>query len=415
MIKIRKKIPLIDQHDKHGFWGGKFGGNFIPETLKKPIDDLTKNFDKLRRDKNFLKKKDYYFQNYVGSPTRFIKLNNLSDYLNGAQIWAKVVSDANGGAHKIYNAVVHALICKSMGKKYIVGDTGAGYAGKMLSMAAKKFGLKCKIFMGAKDIKRQKPNCDAMKKNGAEIVPVYTGSQTLVDAVSECMRYWVSNCDTTHMCVGSTVGPNIFVKICGWSTSQISKELKSQIKVQFGSMPKKLKLYNCVGGGSSSYGFWSDFMDLDKKQVEFIGVEAGGPKKSKKHAAPLTYGSRIGVLHGAMQYVNQDKIGQIEETESISAGLDYPGVSPLHCFLKDAKRARYTSASDEDALKAYQLVTKYENLKPSLEPSHAFHVAIEEAKKLSKDTILIVNSCGDAYKDRAILKKRLGKKYVKSN
>ena len=415
MIKIRKKIPLIDQHDKHGFWGGKFGGNFIPETLKKPIDDLTKNFDKLRRDKNFLKKKDYYFQNYVGSPTRFIKLNNLSDYLNGAQIWAKVVSDANGGAHKIYNAVVHALICKSMGKKYIVGDTGAGYAGKMLSMAAKKFGLKCKIFMGAKDIKRQKPNCDAMKKNGAEIVPVYTGSQTLVDAVSECMRYWVSNCDTTHMCVGSTVGPNIFVKICGWSTSQISRELKSQIKVQFGSIPKKLKLYNCVGGGSSSYGFWSDFMDLDKKQVEFIGVEAGGPKKSKKHAAPLTYGSRIGVLHGAMQYVNQDKIGQIEETESISAGLDYPGVSPLHCFLKDAKRARYTSASDEDALKAYQLVTKYENLKPSLEPSHAFHVAIEEAKKLSKDTILIVNSCGDAYKDRAILKKRLGKKYVKSN
>ena len=297
----------------------------------------------------------------------------------------------------------------------MIGDTGAGYAGKMLSMAAKKFGLKCKIFMGAKDIKRQQPNVKAMKKNGAEVVPVYSGSQTLVDAVSECMRYWVANCDHTHMAVGSTVGPNIFVRICGWSTSQISRELKSQIIDEFGSMPKKIKLYNCVGGGSSSFGFWNEFMDYDKKQVEFIGVEAGGPTKSKKHAAPLTYGSKIGILHGAAQYVNQNSDGQIEETESISAGLDYPGVSPLHCFLKDVKRARYTAASDEDALKAYKLVTKYENLKPSLEPSHAFSIAIKEARKLSKDTIVIVNSCGDAHKDQNILEKRLGKKYAKFN
>ena len=232
-MKLKKNISLIDQHDKNGFWGGKFGGNFVPETLKKPIEDLTHRFEKLRKDKKFLKKKDFYFKNYIGTPTTFKKLENLTDYLGGAQIWTKVVSEANGGAHKIYNATVHALICKSMGKKYIVGDTGAGYAGKMLSMAAKKFGLKCKIFMGAKDIQRQKPNCDAMRKNGAEIIPVYTGSQTLIDAVSECMRYWVSNCDTTHMCVGSTVGPNIFVKICGWSTSQISKELKDQIIIEF--------------------------------------------------------------------------------------------------------------------------------------------------------------------------------------
>ncbi len=408
MIKIKKKIPLIDQHDKSGFWGGKFGGNFVPETLKKPIDDLEILFAQLRKNKNFIKKRDYYFKHWVGSPTRFIKLENLSKKLGGAQIWTKVVSDANGGAHKIYNATVHCLIAKKAGKKFIVGDTGAGYAGKMLSMAAKKFGLKCKIFMGAKDIKRQGPNVRAMKKNSAEIVPVYTGSQTLVDAVSECMRYWVSNCDTTHMCVGSTVGPNIFVKICGWSTSQISRELSAQIKNEFSNMPKKIKLINCVGGGSSSFGFWNEFMDYDKNQVEFIGVEAGGPKKSKRHAAPLTHGSKIGVLHGAMQYVNQDNVGQIEETESISAGLDYPGVSPLHCFLKDAKRARYTSASDEEALKAYQLVTKYENLNPSLEPSHAFSEAIKIAPKNSKDTIIIVNSCGDAKKDKDILRKRLG-------
>ena len=409
-MKIRKDIPLIDQHDKNGFWGGKFGGNFIPETLKKPIEDLEILFSKLRNNKNFIIDRDKYFNNWIGSPTRFIKLKNLSAHLGGAQIWSKVVSDANGGAHKIYNATVHCLIAKKAGKKYIVGDTGAGYAGKMLSMAAKKFGLKCKIFMGAKDIKRQGPNVRAMKKNLAEVVPVYTGSQTLVDAVSECMRYWVSNCDTTHMCVGSTVGPNIFVKICGWSTAQISRELKKQIKIQFKKIPKKIKLINCVGGGSSAYGFWSEFIDFPKSQIELIGVEAGGPKNSKLHAAPLSRGAKLGVLHGAASYVCQNNEGQINETESISAGLDYPGVSPIHCFLKDTKRARYTYATDEDALNAYKLVTKFEKLNPSLEPSHAFAEAIRICPRLNKDTVIIVNSCGDAKKDRDILKRRLGKR-----
>jgi tryptophan synthase beta chain len=406
MIKIKNKIPLIDQHDKNYLYGGKFGGNYVPETLKKPIEDLTKLFSKLRNNKAFIKERDYYFKNYIGTPTPFIKLENLTKHLGGAQIYAKVVSEAIGGAHKCYGATVHCLIAKRAGKKYIVGDTGAGYAGKMLAMAAKKFGLKCKIFMGAKDIKRQKPNVAAIKKNGAEIISVNTGSQTLVDAVSECMRYWVSNCDTTHMCVGSTVGPNIFIKICAWSTAQISRELIVQIKNEFGKIPKKIKLINCVGGGSSAMGFWNEFMDTN---VEFIGVEAGGPKKSKLHAAPLTNGSKVGILHGAAQYVIQDSDGQIGSTESISAGLDYPGISPLHCFLKDAKRARYCSATDEDALKAYQLVSSLENISPSLEPSHAFAEAIKIAPKLSKDTIIIVNSCGDAKKDRDILKARLGK------
>ena len=409
MIRIQKRKPIIDQHDKNYLYAGKFGGNFVPETLKKPIEDLTKLFNKLRKNKKFIKERDYYFKNYVGTPTSFIKLYNTSHQLGGAQIYAKVVSEANGGAHKIYNAIVHALICKHAGKKYIIGDTGAGYAGKMLSMAAKKFGLKCKIFMGTKDMARQKPNCDAIRANGAEIIPVDSGSKTLVDAVSECMRYWVSNCDTTHMCVGSTVGPNIFVKICAWSTAQISRELIVQLKEEFGKIPKKLKLINCVGGGSSAIGFWNSFMDYNKKQVEFIGVEAGGPKNSKLHAAPLTNKSKIGILHGAAQYVVQDKEGQISETASISAGLDYPGVSPLHCFLKDAKRARYTAVSDEEALAAYQLIAKNEKIRPSLEPSHAFAVAIKLAPKLSEDTIIVVNSCGDAKKDELILTKRLGK------
>ena len=404
-MKIKKGIQLIDQHDKNFMYGGKFGGNFIPETLKKPIDDLTKLFAKLRKDKKFLSERDYYFNTYVGAPTPFIKLENLTEHLGGAQIYAKVVSEANGGAHKIYNATVHCLIAKRARKKFIVGDTGAGYAGKMLSMAAKKFGLKCKIFMGAKDIKRQRPNVEAMKKNGATVVPVYSGSQTLVDAVSECMRYWVSNCDTTHMCVGSTVGPNIFIKIAAWSTAQISRELIKQVKEEFGEVPKKIKLLNCVGGGSSAMGFWNEFMDTD---AEFIGIEAGGPRNSRLHAAPLTNDSKIGILHGAAQYVIQDKEGQIGSTESISAGLDYPGISPLHCFLKDTKRAMYTSASDEEALKAYQLVSKLENISPSLEPSHAFSEAIRLAPKLKPSEIIIVNSCGDSIKDKDIIKQKLG-------
>ena len=406
MSKILKKRQFIDQHDKNFMYGGKFGGNFIPETLKKPIDDLTLLFGKLRNDKKFIRQKDHYFKTYIGVPTPFIKLSKLTEFLGGAQIYAKVVSEANGGAHKIYNATVHCLIAKKAGKKFIVGDTGAGYAGKMLSMAAKKFGLKCKIFMGAKDIKRQRPNVNAMKKNGAIIVPVTTGSQTLVDAVSECMRYWVSNCDTTHMCVGSTVGPNIFVKICAFSTAQISRELIHQMKQEFGGVPDKLKLINCVGGGSSAIGFWNEFLNSN---AELIGVEAGGPKNSKLHAAPLSTNSKVGILHGAAQYVIQDKEGQIGSTESISAGLDYPGISPLHCYLKDLKRARYTVATDEEALSAYKLVSRLENISPSLEPSHAFAEAIKLAPKLSSKNIIVVNSCGDSIKDKDIIKKKLGK------
>ena len=408
MIKIKKNILLIDQHDKNGLWAGKFGGNWVPETLKKPIEDLTQLFQELRYDKQFLKQRNYYFDNYIGAPTPFIKLQNLTRHLGGAEIWAKVVSENRGTAHKIYNAVVHCLIAKHAGKKYVCGDTGAGMAGKTLAMVAKKFGLKCKIFMGSKDIKRQKLNVEVMKKHGAEVIPVTTGSQTLVDAVSECMRYWVANCLSTHLVVGSTVGPNIFVKICAWSTAQISKELKIQMINIFKKIPKKVKLINCVGGGSSAMGFWNEFMDYNLKQVEFIGVEAGGPKNSKLHAAPLTNNSKIGILHGAKQYVMQNKEGQISKTESISAGLDYPGISPLHCFLKDAKRARYTSATDEEALQAYQLVTKLEDISPSLEPSHAFAEAIKIAPRLNPETIVVVNSCGDSLKDKFIIKKKLG-------
>ena len=405
-MKIKKGIPLIDQ-DVNGFYG-KFGGNYIAETLKKPIDDLAKLFAKSRNDKSFIKERDNLYENYVGKPTRFIKLQNLTDHLGGAQIYAKMVSDANGGAHKIYNAITHAMLCKRAKKKYICTDTGAGYNGKMFSMVAKKFGLGCKVFMGTRDIERQKPNCDAMKKNGAEIVPVNSGSKTLVDAVSECIRYWVSNCDKVHMGIGSLVGPNIFVKICGWSTAQISRELKVQLEEEFGEIPSKLKLINCVGGGSSAYGFWSEFIDYNKNQVELIGVESWGPSNSKLHAARLSKNSKIGVLHGAAAYCVQNSDGQINETESISSGLDYPSVSPIHCLLKDTGRAKYTYATDEEALDAFKIVTELEEISPSLEPAHAFAEAIKIAPRLNESNIIVVDSCGDSLKDKDIIKKRLG-------
>ena len=398
---LKKNIPLIDQCDKSGFYGnGKFGGNFVAETARKPIEDLSKLFEKLRKNKNFLKKRDYYFKHYLGGETPFFKLENLTNHLGGAQIWCKDVSAINGDAHKAYHATVNALICKESGKKFIAGDTGAGMFGKNLALAAKKMGLTAKIFMGTKDIERQAPNVKFMKAAGAEVVPVDSGSKTLVDAVSECMRHYVSNCDNTHLAVGSAIGANVFMKICAWSTAQISRELKKQLIREFGKVPK-LKLINVIGGGSSALGFWNEFIDYDKEQVELIGVEA-------KFAAPLATNAKVAILHGAAQYCLTDKDGQISDTHSLSAGLDYPGSSPLHGLLKDTKRARYTLASDKEALNAFKLVTKLEKLRPSLEPAHAWSECIRIAPKLKKDDVIVVNNCGKGYKDKKIYIENIG-------
>lgn len=406
MLDLKKGIPLIDQCDSDGFWG-PFGGTQVAESLIHPINELTDAFEKLRYDKSFLAERDFYFNNHIGSPTPFIKLENLTKHLGGAQIYCKLVSKATGGAHKAYNALVHCLIAKRLGKDYIGGDTGAGYAGKMLAMYSALTGLKAKIFMGSKDIERQALNVFSMKSYGAEIVPVSSGSQTLVDAVSASMRWWTSENASSHLAVGSTVGPTIFVRICAWSTAQISREMKKQVIDEFGGVPKNMKLINCVGGGSSAIGFWNSF--IDDPGIELIGVEAGGPENSKKHAAPLTNNAPLSSLHGSLQYCLSDDQGEIEETESISAGLDYPGVSPLHCFLKETGRARYTSASDEEALEAFKLVSRLEGVvSPSLEPAHAFAEAIKLAKTSSPNTIIIIDSCGDSGKDSKIIAERLG-------
>ncbi len=410
-MKIKKGIPLIDQHDKN-FMYGKHGGELVPITLRKPVSDLRKLFEKLRHDKSFLKERDDYFKNWVGE-TRFFKLENLTEHLGGAQIWCKKVSDARGGAHKIYGAVVHAMLCKKSGRNLMATDMGAGFNGKLMALACKHFGISLKVFMGTHDVERQSENVKAIKALGATIVPVDTGSKTLVDAVSECNRYWMANCSSTHMAIGSTVGANIFTKISAFSTAQISRELIVQIKDEFGEIPKKLKLLNCVGGGSSAIGMWNSFMDYPKSQVEFVGIEAGGPRNSPLHAAPLSKGGKLGVLHGAMQYVLMDSEANIMPTESISAGLDYPGVSSLHCFLKDCGRARYTNADDESVLEAHKLLTELEpDVRPSLEPLHAFAECIRIAPKLSSETVIVVNACGDVLKDINIIRKRLGNKYA---
>ncbi len=406
-MKIEKDIPIIDQHDSEGFWGGTFGGTQVAESLIHPINELTEAFERLRYDESFIAERDYYFNNLIGAPTPFFKLQNLTKHLGGAQIYCKLVSKATGGAHKAYNALVHCLIAKRLGKEFIGGDTGAGYAGKMLAMYGAATKRRVKIFMGARDVERQALNVFSIKSYGAEVIPVHTGSKTLIDAVSSAMRWWTSENATSHLAVGSTVGPTIFVKICAWSTAQISREMKKQIIDEFGQIPKDMRLINCVGGGSSALGFWNEFVHTP--EVRLIGVEAQGPANSKKHAAPLTNNAPLSSLHGSVQYCLSDDQGEIEETESISAGLDYPGVSPLHCFLKEAGRAEYTSATDEEALEAFQLVSKLEGVvSPSLEPAHAFAEAIKLAKSSSPETVIIVNSCGDAAKDSKIIAERLG-------
>ena len=408
MIKIKKGIPLYDQCDDNGYWGKIFGSSFIPETLFQPLEDLSIAFEKLRKNKKFIKERDEMYAKFIGRPTPFLKLNNLSKYLGGAQIYAKHEAMANSQSHKLNNALLHCLIAKYTHKKVVVGDTGAGMAGSGLAMAAAATGLKAIIFQGEKDYLRQAPNSMRMRLLGAQIHVVKSGSRQLVDAVSESIRYYVANCDKVHLAVGSSVGPSIYTRICAYAQSVISKELKKQIKDEFGKIPKDLTLCAAVGGGSSSLGFWMHMIDSGCK---LIGCEAGGPIKFKnKHAAPLTYGSKLGILHGAAQYVMQDKNFQIADTESVSAGLDYPGCSAIHSWLKQQKRATYVAPSDEATLEAFKLCSRLEGIQASLEPSHALAHVCKIAPKMKKTDKIITLICGNAMKDFSIIAERLGVK-----
>ena len=402
-MKIRKDIPFIDQHDEFGMWGSH-GGTFCGESLKKPIEDLTKTFEKLRNDRGFLDELEYYRKNYIGRPTPFLEFPALTRHFKVAKILVKHEAQAYSGSHKINNSIVHAMIAKVMGKKEIVGDTGAGYAGSALAIAASLFGLKAKVFMGRHDMERQKIQVFRMRSLGCEVIPCDQGSKTLVEAVSSCIRYFTANSDRVHMCVGSCVSSTIWVKICAWAQSIIGKEMEEQMIDMLGKVPDKLNIVCAIGGGSSSYGTFNNFIPMD--HVTLTGVEAGGPHGKNKGADSLSRGT-IGVLHGSKSYLLQDKNSMVSSTTSISAGLDYPSNSPLHSHLKDLKRLQVMSVSDEEVLESFKLVSRLTGLQPSLEPCHSFAAIAKLAPKSDPNSYIATNCCGNALKDMAILAERL--------
>ena len=390
--------------DENGRFGN-FGGRFVSETLMPLILSLEKEYEKAKSDNNFWKEMEFFLKDYVGRPSPLYFSERLTKHFGGAKIYLKRDELNHTGAHKINNVLGQILLAKRMGKKRIIAETGAGQHGVATATVCARFGLKCIVFMGKTDVERQAPNVFRMKLLGADVVSVTSGRGTLKDAMNEALRDWVTNIADTFYCIGTVAGPHPYPTMVRDFQSIIGTETKQQILEKEGRLPDSLVA--CIGGGSNAMGLFFPF--LDDKDVKMFGVEAGGKGVNNKmeHAASLT-GGRPGILHGNRTYLLQDSHGQIIEGHSISAGLDYPGISPLHCFLKDTKRAKYTSASDEDALKAYKLVSKLENISPSLEPSHAFAEAIRLAPKLKSSDVIIVNSCGDSLKDKDIIKQKLG-------
>ncbi len=373
----------------------KFGGRFLPETLMEALYELEENYKKFSNDERFKKDLNFYLQNYAGRPTRLYYAKNLTDYVGGAKIYLKREDMLHTGAHKINNAIGQVLLAKYMGKKRVIAETGAGQHGVATATASALLGIECVVYMGKEDAKRQELNVFRMKLLGAKLSIVEAGSMTLKDAVNEALRDWVTNVENTHYVVGSAIGPHPFPMIVRDFQKIIGEETKRQILEIEGRLPDVIVA--CVGGGSNSIGIFYPF--IEDESVELIGVEAGGSGiESGKHAAPLCGGS-IGVLHGMKTYFMEDNEGQILPTHSVSAGLDYPGVGPEHAFLKDTKRAKYICATDKEALEGFKILSKLEGIIPALESSHAVIKAIEIAKNLEKDKIVIINLSGRGDKD----------------
>ncbi len=377
---------------------GPYGGQYVPETLMPALIELEQAFAASQDDPAFRAEYEGLLASYVGRPTPLTYARRLSEQLGGAQIYLKREDLAHTGAHKINNALGQALLARRMGKKRIIAETGAGQHGVASATAAALLGLKCRVYMGSVDMKRQEPNVFRMRLLGAEVQPVNSGSRTLKDAISEAIRDWVSNVSHTHYLLGSALGPHPYPTIVREFQSVIGIEARRQILAETGRLPDTV--IACVGGGSNAIGIFSAF--LQDQQVALVGVEAGGNGiDSGQHAARFgdPAKGRVGVLHGTRTYLLQDEDGQVAETHSISAGLDYAAVGPEHASLRDMKRATYTSATDSQALEAFTCLCRTEGIIPALESSHALAEAIRRAPKMRRDQILLVNLSGRGDKD----------------
>ena len=391
--------------DNKGYFGN-YGGRFVPETLVPALDELAAAYEKAKADASFWSEFDSLSREYSGRPTPLYLAERLSGHCGGAQIFLKREDLVHTGAHKINNALGQGLLARKMGKRRVIAETGAGQHGVAAAAVCALLGLDCIVYMGEEDVRRQALNVFRMKLMGTEVRPVSSGSRTLKDAINEAMRDWVTNVRHSYYLLGSVVGPHPYPSMVRDFQSVIGKETREQILARCNRLPDYIVA--CVGGGSNAIGIFHSF--LNDKEVKLIGVEAGGRGlKTGKHAASLSAGS-AGVLHGAKSYVLQDIDGQIRETHSISAGLDYPGVGPEHSYLKDSGRVSYVAINDKEALNAFQLLCSTEGILPALEPAHAISYAAKLASLLNKEQIIVVNLSGRGDKDMDIVVEALGMK-----
>ncbi len=377
---------------------GEYGGQFVPETLMPALEEFEASFLKYKDDPEFKAQLQHYLVNYVGRPTPLYYAESLTKKYGKGKIYLKREDLNHTGAHKINNAIGQALIARRLGKKLIVAETGAGQHGVATATACALLGLECKVFMGKLDIARQAQNVYRMELMGAEVIPVTSGSQTLKDATSEAIRYWVSNVNSTHYIIGSTVGPHPYPTVVREFQKVIGEEVREQIMKFESRLPDYILA--CVGGGSNAMGIFYPFIaEAKAKKLKLIGIEAAGAGlETDKHAASLTKG-RPGVLHGSKSYLLQDEYGQVQEAHSISAGLDYPGIGPEHSYLKDAELVKYDSVTDDEALAAFKLLCRIEGIIPALESSHAL-ACLEKLMPQTKTTdIVVVNLSGRGDKD----------------